>query len=251
LIAPAEAETLFLAGLPGPAAELGLADVLTTAQLKLIAALPEGARATAKRVSARFHLDPVGWFRSADDARFLPVIADAVWNEKCLEVRYRRYAGLVSRKLRPLGLVLKGGVWYVVAQVSEQTRTYRVSNIVDLTVAEERFERPKDFNLVRFWTATSRAYEVGLYRGNAVLRVSPRGMTKFDALGSAVAQAAAQTASPPDAERWVKVVIPIESVDQAAADLFRLGTDVEVLEPTELRRRIADTARQLIDLYGK
>jgi predicted DNA-binding transcriptional regulator YafY len=76
-------------------------------------------------------------------------------------------------------------------------------------------------------------------------------MTKFDALGSAVAQAAAQTASPPDAERWVKVVIPIESVDQAAADLFRLGTDVEVLEPTELRRRIADTARQLIDLYGK
>src|ERR1700732_943044 len=32
-LTPAEAETLFLAGLPGPAAELGLADVLATAQL--------------------------------------------------------------------------------------------------------------------------------------------------------------------------------------------------------------------------
>src|SRR5580704_14061553 len=92
-LTPAEAETLFLAGLPGPAAALGLADVLATAQLKLTAALPEGARATARRVSARFHLDPVGWFRSADDARLLPAIADAVWNEAVLEIRYKRHAG--------------------------------------------------------------------------------------------------------------------------------------------------------------
>ena len=60
-----EAATLSLAGLPGPAAELGLADVLTMAQLKLAAALPEGARASANRVASRFHLDPVGWFRGA------------------------------------------------------------------------------------------------------------------------------------------------------------------------------------------
>jgi hypothetical protein len=35
-----EAESLFLAGLPGPAAELGLGAVLTAAQLKLMVALP-------------------------------------------------------------------------------------------------------------------------------------------------------------------------------------------------------------------
>src|ERR1700676_4032605 len=67
-LTPAEAETLFLAGLPGPAAELGLADVLATAQLKLTAALPEQTRSTARRVAARFHLDPVGGFRTAAPA---------------------------------------------------------------------------------------------------------------------------------------------------------------------------------------
>src|SRR5215468_10645279 len=36
LTAP-EAESLFLSGLPGPAAQLGLADVLTAARLKLLA----------------------------------------------------------------------------------------------------------------------------------------------------------------------------------------------------------------------
>src|SRR5260221_11279414 len=45
-LSPDEAATLFLAGLPGPAAELGLADGLTTGQLKLTPALPKGARAT-------------------------------------------------------------------------------------------------------------------------------------------------------------------------------------------------------------
>src|SRR5258707_10225043 len=48
-----EAATLFLAGLPGPAAELGLAEVMSTAQMKLTAALSEGARASATRVAAR------------------------------------------------------------------------------------------------------------------------------------------------------------------------------------------------------
>jgi predicted DNA-binding transcriptional regulator YafY len=249
-LSPAEAATLFLAGLPGPAAELGLADVLTTAQLKLTAALPEGARATAKRVSARFHLDPVGWFRSADDARFLPTIANAVWNETCLEIRYQRGAGPVSRKLQPLGLVLKGGVWYVVARIGEQMRTYRVSNIVALSATEEHFERPKEFDLAGFWTTASRAYEIGLYRGKAILRVSPRGMSMLDYMGSAIAQAAAETAQP-DTQGWSRVVIPIEGIEVAAAQLMRLGTDAEVLQPKELRRQIANSARGLWQLYRR
>ena len=85
---------------------------------------------------------------------------------------------------------------------------------------------------------SSRAYEVGLYRSEAVLRVSPSGMPKLDLLGSVVAQAAAETAAPADRDGWVRVVIPIESIDQAAADLIRLGTEVEVLDPPELRHRI-------------
>src|SRR5438105_12857441 len=186
-LSPAEAETLPLAGLPGPAAELGLADVLTAAQLKLSAALPERARATASRVAARFHLDPVGWFRSADDARLLPAIANAVWNERCLDVRYRRGDGAVARRLKPLGLVLKAGIWYLVAQVDDQPRTYRVSNILDLSMTDEGFRRPPDFDLTNFWKTSSRAFEISVYRADAVLRVTSRGLAKLELLGSLVA----------------------------------------------------------------
>ena len=225
---------------------------MTAAQLKLTAALPERARATANRVAARFHLDPVGWFHSADEARLLPAIAKAVWSETWLEIRYaRRGEGPVTRKLQPLGLVLKAGIWYLVANAGDQPRTYRVSNILEMTVSDDRFERPKDFDLVRFWTMSSRAYEVGLYRSEAVLRVSPNGMPKLDLLASVVAQAAAETAALPDRDGWFRVVIPIESIEQAAADLIRLGTDAEVLEPAELRRRIAENAQAVSRLYSK
>ncbi|HXP74802.1 MAG TPA: YafY family protein [Stellaceae bacterium] len=248
-LTPAEAETLFLAGLPGPAAELGLGGVLAAAQLKLTAALPERARASAHRVAERVHLDPVGWFRSAEDARLLPVIAQAVWTETYLDVRYKMGASSVSRRLKPLGLVLKAGVWYLVAQVREQTRTYRISQMLEAAPSDEHFARPRDFDLAAAWTAAAQAYERGVYRDKAVLRVSPKAMTRLDMLGSRVARAASETAGPPGQDGWWRLTIPIESIDQAAADLIRLGTAIEVLEPAALRRGIADLAQAVTGVY--
>jgi predicted DNA-binding transcriptional regulator YafY len=249
-LSPAEAETLSLAGLPGPAAQLGLADVLTAAQLKLNAALPERARANAGRVAARFHLDPVGWFRSEDDAKLLPAIADAVWNEKCVDVHYRRAEGTVERRLQPLGLVLKAGIWYLVAEVGDQPRTYRISNFIDLAVTEQSFERRKNFDLARFWVTSSRAFETSVYHSNATLRVTARGLAKLDVLGSRVAQAAAATATPADTDGWFRVTIPIESVERAASGLIALGAEGEVVDPPELRARLAMTVQELVRLYA-
>jgi len=245
-----EAETLFLAGLPGPATQLGLADQLLSAQLKLTAALPERSRASAQRMAQRFHLDPVDWFKSADQARLLPALAHAVWTETVIEITYRRLQSTATRRLHPLGLVLKAGTWYVVAERGEERRTYRVSNIESLTPTGEHFTRPKDFDLVKYWTESSRAFEVGLYREQAVLRASPRGLMRLERLGATVAEAARDSASAPDPEGWVRVTIPIESLDQAAIDLLLLGTEAEILKPRELRRRIASAARNMAGLNG-
>jgi hypothetical protein len=65
-----------------------------------------------------------------------------------------------------------------------------------------------------------------------------------------VAQAAAETAGPPDANGWLRVAIPIESLDQAAPDPA-LEPTLKCLSPLELRSRIAKTARQLTNLYGE
>jgi len=246
-----EAESLFLAGVPGPAAELGLGTVLAAAQLKLLAALPPELRSRAGRIRERFHLDAPAWFQDADQPPYLPVVADAVWNQRCLRVRYQRWRGEVARTLDPLGVVLKGGIWHLVARVASQVRTYRVARILELQTLEDRFERPEAFDLAAFWQSWSRRFESSVYRREAVVRLSPRGRDRLPfLLGPVAARAASESAGPPDQDGWTRVVLPIESVEHALADLLRLGADVEAVAPPELRERIATTAAALATIYG-
>jgi predicted DNA-binding transcriptional regulator YafY len=234
-----EAEALLLAGLPGPAAQLGLSDLLSAARLKLLAALPANVQRDAERIASRFHLDPVGWFRGADALPALQAVAQAVWSGCYLKVRYRNNGEEYPRKLGPLGLVLKGGVWYLVAQSGKAVRTYRVAQIVSTESTDESFARPKAFDLASHWNAASRAYEAGLYRDEAQVKLSSRGMALLDLLGNNVKKVAAATAKS-DRRGWTRCAVPIESIAQGVRELMRLGDDVEVLGPPALRARIAE-----------
>src|ERR687890_808826 len=75
-----EAEALFLSGLPGPAAELGLGTVVAAARLKVLGALPTELRARASRITERFHFDAPAWFRPAEPVPHLATLASAVWD---------------------------------------------------------------------------------------------------------------------------------------------------------------------------
>ncbi|MCW4460173.1 YafY family transcriptional regulator [Sphingomonas sp. BT-65] len=247
---PAEAESLFLSGLEGPAAALGLAESTAAARRKLLAALPSARRADASRVAARFHLDPVDWYRTASDLAFLPQLAAAVWGAERIRIRYESWSGIADRTLAPLGLVLKAGTWYLVAIGSSVPRTYRVDAIRALEATGERFERPTDFDLAVHWAASVRAFEASLYHGTARIRLSPLGMDRLSVLAAAAIAMARATASAPDAMGWVDAEIPIESTDHAARELLKLGTEVEVLEPVALRDAMRGIADALAARYG-
>ncbi|WP_433431573.1 helix-turn-helix transcriptional regulator [Nonomuraea sp. CA-141351] len=247
-----EAESLFLAGLPGPAAELGLGAVVTAAQLKLMAALPVELRDRAGRIQERFHLDAPTWYRDPEPVTYLPAVADAVWNERRIQVRYRRWRAPqeVERRLDPYGLVVKAGRWYLVAQAGGDVRTYRVSQILDLHPLPEGFTRPGGFDLAAYWQGYLAEFEARLRWGVAVVRLSPRGMEHLaDLMTPGVVAAAGESAEPPDEEGWTRVTVPIESIEHALAEFLRLGTDVEVLAPAELRDRVAATAAELAARY--
>jgi predicted DNA-binding transcriptional regulator YafY len=233
-----EAETLFLAGLPGPVAQLGLSDVLAAARLKLMAALPANVQPNAERIASRFHLDPVAWFRGADPLPSLPVVAQAVWSERWLKLRYRNSGEIYGRKLGPLGLVLKGGVWYLVAISGKSIRTYRVAQMLDAQVTDEPFARPKKFDLAAHWEKSSRDYEAGVYREEAEVRLSPRGVDQLPALGPFIVAAAKASAGKPDRNGWVRCRLPLESFETGVRELMRLGDEVEIIGPPALRETL-------------
>lgn len=245
----AEAESLFLAGVPVAAAELGLGTMLAAAELKLLAALPPPLRDRAGQVRQRFHLDVPGWFREAGPTPFLAAVADAVWRQRCIRVDYQRWSGRVSRELEPLGVVLKSGVWYVVAASGGDVRTYRVAGILGLETLDEDFQRPEDFDLPAFWSAWTRRYESSLHQGEAVVRLSADAVAKLPVLlGRAVADAVDRTGVA-DGDGFVRATIPVEKPVVAHDFLVKLGAGVEVLAPAELRELMAATARKLAEAY--
>lgn len=248
-----EAVSLLFTGMPGPAAELGLGTVLAAAELRLMAALPKSVAERAGRVRERFHLDVPGWFHGGDPTPFLTDVADAVWRQRRVRVRYRRWKTPtpVTRTLDPLGLVLKAGHWYLVARSDGDDRTYRVDRVLEPEVLPEGFERPGGFDLAAFWRAYLERFHRTMFSGEAVVRFSPEGMRNLlHLLTPAVIQAAHDNAGEPDADGWVRTVIPIGSVRHAHAELMRFGSDAEVLEPAELRERMAASARAVLKIYG-
>src|SRR3954468_5666283 len=108
-----EAEALFLSGVPSALREMGLPDAASAARLKVSAALLPELRDASHTVAQRFHLDAPGWWQEPQTPSLLPDVADAVWDDRRLAVRYRRRDTVVDRELEPYGLVLKAGVWYL------------------------------------------------------------------------------------------------------------------------------------------
>src|SRR5580765_3967157 len=159
-----EAEALFAAGMPGPAAELGLGGELAAARLKVLAAMPQELQERATRAQRLFHLDTRGWFRAEDRVPHLPALSSAVWSGCRVRIRYREGPRVVQRTVDPLGLVLKGGAWYLVARRSAGMRVYRVSRVASVRPLAALFERPPQFELADFWEEWSRNFEQTLPR---------------------------------------------------------------------------------------
>lgn len=247
-----EAESLFLAGLPGPAAELGLGSVVAAASLKLMAAMPAELRDRAGRISSRFHLDAPSWYRDADETPYLAAVADAVWNEKVLRIRYHRWKAPqdVNRTLEPYGLVLKAGRWYLVARGTDRVATYRVSAILDLEPSTETFTRPVNFDLTTYWQSYVDEFQDSRRRGDARVRLSPNGVERLpDCMPTATVRAVEETRTPPDEHGWIEATIPIESIGHTVGELLRMGVDVEVLEPAELREQMIGTVKTIAERY--
>jgi predicted DNA-binding transcriptional regulator YafY len=246
-----EAEALFLAGLPGPAAELGLGSYLARAQRKLLAALPARLRAAASLADQRFHLDSRGWFQPAPEHPALETLAGAVWSDRRVRFDYERNDGArVTREADALALGLKAGLWYLVARLDGELRVYRVSRISGVTVTDTPFTRDPRFALAAFWNEWAARFEASLAGVEVTVRVSPVALGWIERLGDPVRRAAALPAPTPDGDGWMRRSLVFEKLEYAESQLLGLGAGVEVVAPAELRERIRARAGEIAALYA-
>lgn len=233
-LAADEAEAMPMIGMMGPAADLGLGTAASAARNKLLAALPLGGQQSAGRVAERVHFDAVDWYRAAEPQPHLPTVARAVLDQHRLSMRYESWQGVRDWEVEPLGLVQKAGNWYLVAQGAGKPRIFRLSNMDEIRVQPERFERPLRFHLASWWDAEQVRFEGELFSEIAVLRVSPLGAKRLAALSPRGADAMRSVSG----NGWATVKMAIENSDHGARELLGLGAEVEVISPASLRERV-------------
>jgi predicted DNA-binding transcriptional regulator YafY len=231
---------------------MGLEDAASAARLKVSAALLPSLRDAPRTAAQRFHLDAPGWFREPQTPQLLPAVAEAVWDDRPVAVRYRRGEEEVARVLEPYGLVLKAGVWYVCARVADvgSFRTYRIDRFTAVEPGEGRFTRDEEFDLPGFWQAQAERFARSLLRAEVVVRLSPAGVRALPyAVDPLSARDALETAGDPDVRGRVTVTLRVESEEVAHTQITALGPEAEVLSPASLRERFTGDARRLAELY--
>jgi predicted DNA-binding transcriptional regulator YafY len=250
LTAP-EAAALLGVAAPQVLADLGMGAALAGAQAKLLATMPEGMRAQAALVAERVHVDAPGWFHTPRSVTALSTVAEAVWAQSTLAVRYRRGNDAVDRTLEPLGLVLKAGVWYLVATVVDDPpaiRTYRLDKVASAAPTGDTFVRPDGFDLAAHWAASARRFEGSLLRSTARLRLSPRGLRMLPMVTDTEAAHRAIAAGVTGDDGWSTVTLEHEGERVISGQLLGLGPEVEVLEPDSVRATLAELARRTAEL---
>lgn len=214
-------------------ADLGLASTADAAWLKLFAALPGPHRDEAQLVQERIHVDVSTWRPRRETSRWLPALKEAVFTEHVVRIQYRRSEGdLVERRISPLGLVAKGQSWYVVGEIDDELRSYRVSRIEGVAILPQRVVRPANFDLAAFWEQSKQRLEEGLPRYPITLMIASSALDEVQR-GLRWGRVASVGPSSPDGRR--RVEITFELFPDALASVLGFGDRVEVVAPDELR----------------
>jgi len=244
-----EIQTLFLSNPPQLLADLGLHQASEGALIKLLAALPSMSRRDAEHARQRIHIDTAGWRNSPEDVSALPVLQEAIWQERQIRFVYERVdCDPAERIVDPLGLVAKGSVWYLVAAHDQAPRTYRVSRIRQVQITEQPAHRPAGFDLVAYWKQSAAEFKASLPRFYARIRISPAAQRSMMYL---VRPSRVEHSGPVDADGWRTLDMRFDAEHEACQFALSVGREAEVLHPESLRSIVIAGAQGILDHYTR
>ncbi len=241
-----EARALFLVA--GPTSSSATPQV-KAALRKLMRALPEPLRSGAEAVSTTTVVDPGGW----DDrirARPAPPLLDAV--QHAVVEGEQVSLGYVARDrqpsvrlVHPLGLAAKGHTWYLVADTGAGLRTFRVDRITSIRPTGQPVVRPPGFELAKAWQLIADEIEQRRTPLRARALADPRIVPHCRwVVGNRL------RIGPAGSDGRVEIELRGHSVDSLASEIAGLAGALEVVDPPELRERLARIGAELCARYA-
>ena len=243
-----EIQSLFVTKPAKLLADLQLEKAVDGALLKLLACLPATFRHGVDRARRRIHVDVSGWSRRKEAVPFLPILQEALWLERYVQISYERgeHGEQVQRVIAPFGLVAKGSVWYLIGAVDGHVRSYRVSRISQAEILNDHASIPDDFDLGQYWEQSSSAFKANVPNYVATFWVSP---AVWQRLWFAGRFARVTETEEVDSRGWRKAVVGFDVEEMACEYAVSFGPYLEVIEPASLREKVITMAQATLEFY--
>ncbi|MBT2765817.1 YafY family protein [Paenibacillus sp. ISL-20] len=212
---------------------------------KIESILPEPVRADASRVRKTMRLlAPGNKTTSGEEKDYVEVVRRAILERRKVAFHYVKKMPDSKgdrksfRSAAPYGLVFLQGSWTLVAwcDLRQGIRHFRLSRMKDLTVLEERFEMPPDFNLADYRPPDDRNLRVRVLANPDIAdRVKESGNYYTETLE--------------ECEDGLLVSLRVRRPEEIMQWVLGWGSNVIVLEPESFRDRIRDEAEKMLKRY--
>ena len=244
----AEARALFLVAGPSSASANATPQV-KAALRKLVRALPEPLRSGAEAASQAVVVDPSGWDERIPQRpapQYLDDCQRAVVEGEQVTLGYvGRTREPSTRVIHPLGLAAKGSTWYLIADTEAGLRTFRVDRITSINGTGNPVVRPDGFDLGEAWRLIADEIEQKRtpVRARALVTADHVNVLRWVFRNRV-------RIGPPAEDGRVEIELRGHHLDSLAGDVAGFGAVLEILEPAELRERLAQVGSELTNMYA-
>ena len=210
--------------------------------------LLDSGRYPAQEVAARVRLVPMAKRRAAAGRAF-QIVADALLSRRRLDVtHHNRHTGeTLARELSPQRLVYYRDNWYLDAwcHARDDLRSFSVDAIERARVLDAAAHEVGDDALAaRFDTG------YGIFSSPAGMKWAALRFDAYKARWVAQEQWHPMQRATPLPDGGLLLEVPFHDTRELAMDVLRHGGDCEVLGPPELRTRVLDEARALVERHA-
>lgn len=180
----------------------------------------------------------------------LETIIDAMHTCTVISIQHLSYwrTEPTIREVRPYGLRLSDRRWYLIGYVEEyeQVRVYGLDRIIDIDITERKFKFPEDFDLETFFKGCC---GVVLHKDieTVRLKVTDNQQKYVDSLPFHESQRIVERN---DEKGYAVFEYYVRPTIEFTMKVLSYGASIEVLEPVEYRKEIADIAKRMSSIYN-
>lgn len=214
--------------------------------LRLEKTLPAAYGADIRAARERFYFDDAPWWGKQKPPECLGTLRQSVLRLAKLNIEYDKLNGTrTNRVIRPYGLVVKNGAWYLIAycEMSAGLRTFKADRILHAQLLTENYKMPEGFNLELQWHGGVNNFlrdRQNTEQYAVLIRFNASDQTLLEQLDVLEAWEEGES---------IFASVNMHRPDLALEEALNVIWRADVLSPEELRRRIAGRLDALSKAY--